>query len=134
MSLGHKKCFKTQRCLKQEILIRSRMQNYCVSNVWPLQVTSTQYTVNANFKLFVFCRNNEGLVSTDQVLRSLGLDPTPEDCVATQRVCQIVSTRAAHLCAATLTAVLRQIRDNKAAERLRTTIGVDGSVYKNHPL
>ncbi|XP_056601413.1 hexokinase-2 [Triplophysa dalaica] len=79
-------------------------------------------------------KNNEGLVSTDQVLRSLGLDPTPEDCVATQRVCQIVSTRAAHLCAATLTAVLRQIRDNKAAERLRTTIGVDGSVYKNHPL
>ncbi|KAI7813098.1 hexokinase 2, partial [Triplophysa rosa] len=79
-------------------------------------------------------KNNEGLVSTEQVLRSLGLDPTPEDCVATQRVCQIVSTRAAHLCAATLTAVLRQIRDNKAAERLRTTIGVEGSVYKNHPL
>ncbi|KAA0716803.1 Hexokinase-2 [Triplophysa tibetana] len=79
-------------------------------------------------------KNNEGLVSTDQVLRSLGLDPTPEDCVATQRVCQIVSTRAAHLCAATLSAVLRQIRDNKAAEKLRTTIGVDGSVYKNHPL
>uniref|UniRef100_A0A672R892 Hexokinase-2 n=1 Tax=Sinocyclocheilus grahami TaxID=75366 RepID=A0A672R892_SINGR len=52
------------------------------------------------------------------VLRGLGLDPSPEDCVATQRVCQIVSTRAAHLCAATLAAVLRQIRDNKAAERL----------------
>uniref|UniRef100_A0A671QC26 Hexokinase-2 n=1 Tax=Sinocyclocheilus anshuiensis TaxID=1608454 RepID=A0A671QC26_9TELE len=54
----------------------------------------------------------------EQVLRGLGLDPSPEDCVATQRVCQIVSTRAAHLCAATLAAVLRQIRDNKAAERL----------------
>lgn len=79
-------------------------------------------------------KNNEGLVSAEQVLRSLGLDPSPEDCMSTQRVCQIVSTRAAHLCAATLTAVLRQIRDNKAAERLRTTIGVDGSVYKNHPL
>ncbi|XP_016146762.1 hexokinase-2 [Sinocyclocheilus grahami] len=78
-------------------------------------------------------KNNEGLVSAEQVLRGLGLDPSPEDCVATQRVCQIVSTRAAHLCAATLAAVLRQIRDNKAAERLRTTVGVDGSVYKNHP-
>uniref|UniRef100_A0A4W6ENX8 Hexokinase-2 n=1 Tax=Lates calcarifer TaxID=8187 RepID=A0A4W6ENX8_LATCA len=75
----------------------------------------------------------EGLTSAEQVLRGLGLDPSVEDCIATQRVCQIVSTRAAHLCAATLAAVLRQVRDNKAAEKLRTTIGVDGSVYKNHP-
>ncbi|KAI4821223.1 hypothetical protein KUCAC02_029165, partial [Chaenocephalus aceratus] len=64
--------------------------------------------------------------------RGLGLDPLVEDCIATQRVCQVVSTRSAHLCAAALVAVLRQIRDNKAAEKLRTTIGVDGSVYKNH--
>ena len=84
--------------------------------------------------LFIFsCRNEEGLTSAEKVLRGLGLDPSVEDCIATQRVCQIVSTRAAHLCAATLVAVLRQIRDNKAAEKLRTTIGVDGSVYKNHP-
>uniref|UniRef100_A0A8C1TL54 Hexokinase-2 n=1 Tax=Cyprinus carpio TaxID=7962 RepID=A0A8C1TL54_CYPCA len=77
--------------------------------------------------------NKSGLVSAEQILRGLGLDPSPEDCVATQRVCQIVSTRAAHLCAASLAAVLRQIRDNKATDRLRTTVGVDGSVYKNHP-
>uniref|UniRef100_A0A9J8BZR8 Hexokinase-2 n=1 Tax=Cyprinus carpio carpio TaxID=630221 RepID=A0A9J8BZR8_CYPCA len=77
--------------------------------------------------------SSEGLVSAEQILRGLGLDPSPEDCVATQRVCQIVSTRAAHLCAASLAAVLRQIRDNKATDRLRTTVGVDGSVYKNHP-
>ncbi|KAF4074176.1 hypothetical protein AMELA_G00236580 [Ameiurus melas] len=78
-------------------------------------------------------KSKEGLVCVEQVLRDLGLDPSPEDCVAVQRVCHIVSTRAAHLCAATLAAVLRQIRDNKAVDRLRTTIGVDGSVYKNHP-
>uniref|UniRef100_A0A8C8IZ75 Hexokinase-2 n=1 Tax=Oncorhynchus tshawytscha TaxID=74940 RepID=A0A8C8IZ75_ONCTS len=79
---------------------------------------------------FVSAIENDKLV---KMLRGLGLDPSVEDCVATRRVCQVVSTRAAHLCAATLAAVLRQIRDNKAAERLRTTIGVDGSVYKNHP-
>ncbi|XP_023253503.1 hexokinase-2-like [Seriola lalandi dorsalis] len=78
-------------------------------------------------------KGEEGLTSAEKVLRGLGLEPSVEDCISTQRVCQIVSTRAAHLCAATLVAVLRQIRDNKAAERLRTTIGVDGSVYKNHP-
>uniref|UniRef100_A0A7N6C462 Hexokinase-2 n=1 Tax=Anabas testudineus TaxID=64144 RepID=A0A7N6C462_ANATE len=75
----------------------------------------------------------EALASAEKVLRGLGLDPSVEDCISTQRVCQIVSTRAAHLCAATLVAILRQIRDNKGAEKLRTTIGVDGSVYKNHP-
>uniref|UniRef100_A0A4W5Q6M5 Hexokinase-2 n=2 Tax=Hucho hucho TaxID=62062 RepID=A0A4W5Q6M5_9TELE len=58
-----------------------------------------------------------GLVSAEKMLRGLGLDPSVDDCVATQRVCQVVSTRAAHLCAAALAAVLRQIRDNKAAER-----------------
>ncbi|XP_070689152.1 hexokinase-2 [Pempheris klunzingeri] len=78
-------------------------------------------------------KDEEGLASAEKVLRQLGLDPSAEDCITTHRVCQIVSTRAAHLCAATLVAVLRQIRDNKAAEKLRTTIGVDGSVYKNHP-
>uniref|UniRef100_G3PIK3 Hexokinase-2 n=1 Tax=Gasterosteus aculeatus aculeatus TaxID=481459 RepID=G3PIK3_GASAC len=78
-------------------------------------------------------QDEEGLASAQQVLQGLGLDPSVEDCRTTRRVCQIVSTRAAHLCAATLVAVLRQIRDNKAAEKLRTTIGVDGSVYKNHP-
>ncbi|XP_038559115.1 hexokinase-2-like [Micropterus salmoides] len=78
-------------------------------------------------------KDEEGLMSAEKVLRGLGLDPAVEDCIATQRVCQIVSTRAAHLCAAALVAVLRQIRDNKAAEKLRATIGVDGSVYKNHP-
>uniref|UniRef100_A0A8C7TJJ5 Hexokinase-2 n=1 Tax=Oncorhynchus mykiss TaxID=8022 RepID=A0A8C7TJJ5_ONCMY len=77
--------------------------------------------------------NDKLVVFVCKMLRGLGLDPSVEDCVATRRVCQVVSTRAAHLCAATLAAVLRQIRDNKAAERLRTTIGVDGSVYKYHP-
>ncbi|XP_060893251.1 hexokinase-2 [Labrus mixtus] len=77
-------------------------------------------------------KDEEGLLSAEEVLRGLGLDPSVKDCIATQRVCQIVSTRAAHLCAASLVALLRQIRDNKAAEKLRATIGVDGSVYKNH--
>ena len=91
---------------------------------WQVDSISTKYCCN--------CSDEDGLASAEMVLRGLSLDPSIEDCIAVQRVCQIVSTRAAHLCAASLVAVLRQIRDNKAAERLRTTIGVDGSVYKNH--
>lgn len=94
-------------------------------------LTSTIFAIYYTVFGFI-CSRQEGLGSAENVLRGLGLNPTLEDCIATQRVCQIVSTRAAHLCAATLVAVLRQIRDNKAAEKLRTTIGVDGSVYKNH--
>lgn len=99
--------------------------------------TTAELLTTGSFKtnyIFTIDSDNdeEGLASSEKVLRGLGLDPSVEDCIATQRVCQIVSTRAAHLCAATLVAVLRQIRDNKAVEKLRTTIGVDGSVYKNH--
>uniref|UniRef100_A0A8C8A266 Hexokinase-2 n=1 Tax=Oryzias sinensis TaxID=183150 RepID=A0A8C8A266_9TELE len=57
---------------------------------------------------------SESLASAEKVLRGLGLEPSLEDCICTRRVCQIVSTRAARLCAATLVAILRQIRDNKA--------------------
>ncbi|KAF3826635.1 hypothetical protein GH733_009160 [Mirounga leonina] len=75
----------------------------------------------------------DGTWKAREVLVRLGIDPTQEDCVATHRICQIVSTRSASLCAATLAAVLRRIKENKGEERLRSTIGVDGSVYKKHP-
>uniref|UniRef100_A0A4W4FFI4 Hexokinase-2 n=1 Tax=Electrophorus electricus TaxID=8005 RepID=A0A4W4FFI4_ELEEL len=99
--------------------------------------TTPQLLATGHFKTsYVSAIENvkSGLCYAEQTLRDLGLEPSEEDCVAVQRVCQIVSTRAAHLCAASLAAVLRQIRDNKALDRLRTTVGVDGSVYKNHPV
>ncbi|ERE66227.1 hexokinase-2-like protein [Cricetulus griseus] len=75
----------------------------------------------------------DGIQKAYQILVRLGLNPLQEDCVATHRICQIVSTRSASLCAATLAAVLWRIKENKGEERLRSTIGVDGSVYKKHP-
>uniref|UniRef100_A0A8C4E0S7 Hexokinase-2 n=1 Tax=Dicentrarchus labrax TaxID=13489 RepID=A0A8C4E0S7_DICLA len=94
-------------------------------------LTTGSFNTNVNSNIETDTRQSIQTALSQQSMR-LSLDPSVEDCIATQRVCQIVSTRAAHLCAATLVAVLRQIRDNKAAEKLRTTIGVDGSVYKNH--
>uniref|UniRef100_A0A672IJG0 Hexokinase-2 n=1 Tax=Salarias fasciatus TaxID=181472 RepID=A0A672IJG0_SALFA len=92
------------------------------------KVTSALLTTGRFNTSYIYSIDND----KSKALRGLGLDPSAEDCAATRRVCQIVSARAAHLCAATLASLLRQIRDNKAAEKLRTTIGVDGSVYKNH--
>ncbi|XP_072122736.1 hexokinase-2-like isoform X1 [Mobula birostris] len=78
-------------------------------------------------------KDSDGLQKAKEILTKLGLEPTADDCAATQRVCSIVSTRSSNLCAATLAAVLRRIKENKEVERLRTTIGVDGTVYKKHP-
>ncbi|NXJ04237.1 HXK2 protein, partial [Odontophorus gujanensis] len=78
-------------------------------------------------------KEKEGLQKAHEILTKLGLEPSHEDCLATHRICQIVSTRSANLCGATLAAVLRRIKENKGVERLRSTVGVDGSVYKKHP-
>ncbi|NWY06947.1 HXK1 protein, partial [Nothoprocta ornata] len=75
----------------------------------------------------------EGLSNTKEILTELNLFPSEEDCLAVQHVCTIVSFRSANLCAAALAAILTRLRDNKKALRLRTTVGIDGTLYKAHP-
>ncbi|XP_026795363.3 hexokinase HKDC1 [Pangasianodon hypophthalmus] len=75
----------------------------------------------------------DGLKNTKDILTELGLSPTEDDCIAVQHVCTIVSFRSANLCAAALAAILTRIRENKKLKTLRTTVGVDGTVYRTHP-
>ncbi|XP_042764813.1 hexokinase HKDC1 [Panthera leo] len=75
----------------------------------------------------------EGLANTREILTDLGLEPSEADCIAVQHVCTIVSFRSANLCAAALAAILTRLRENKKLVRLRTTVGMDGTVYKIHP-
>ncbi|KAL9846604.1 LOW QUALITY PROTEIN: hexokinase HKDC1-like [Geothlypis trichas] len=75
----------------------------------------------------------EGLSNTREILTELQLFPSEEDCVAVQHVCTIVSFRSANLCAAALAAILTRLRDNKKLLRMRTTVGIDGGLYKTHP-
>ncbi|XP_060052799.1 hexokinase HKDC1 [Erinaceus europaeus] len=75
----------------------------------------------------------EGLANTREILTDLGLEPSEADCIAVQHVCTIVSFRSANLCAAALAAILTRLQENKKLERLRTTVGMDGTVYKIHP-
>ncbi|XP_029787667.1 putative hexokinase HKDC1 [Suricata suricatta] len=75
----------------------------------------------------------EGLANTREILTDLGLQPSEADCIAVQHVCTVVSFRSANLCAAALAAILMRLWENKKAERLRTTVGVDGTLYKIHP-
>ncbi|XP_073097038.1 hexokinase HKDC1 isoform X3 [Manis javanica] len=75
----------------------------------------------------------EGLANTREILMDLGLEPSEADCIAVQHVCTIVSFRSANLCAAALAAILTRLRENKKLLRLRTTVGMDGTLYKTHP-
>lgn len=78
-------------------------------------------------------RYKEGLANTREILTDLGLEPSEADCIAVQHVCTIVSFRSANLCAAALAAILTRLRENKKLVRLRTTVGMDGTLYKTHP-
>lgn len=83
--------------------------------------------------MVAFYRYKDGLKNTKEILTKLGLQPSTDDCVAVQHVCTIVSFRSANLCAATLAAILSRIRENRKLKTLRTTVGVDGTVYRTHP-
>lgn len=44
-----------------------------------------------------------------------------------------MSFRSANLIAAVLSGILLRLKENKGMIRVRTTVGIDGSLYKMHP-
>ncbi|KAK9881968.1 hypothetical protein WA026_018159 [Henosepilachna vigintioctopunctata] len=52
---------------------------------------------------------------------------TPDDCINVRYICESVSTRAAHMLAAGICGIIRQMGEKNLA------IGIDGSVYIHHP-
>uniref|UniRef100_A0A8C4NVK3 hexokinase n=1 Tax=Dicentrarchus labrax TaxID=13489 RepID=A0A8C4NVK3_DICLA len=78
-------------------------------------------------------KTKEGLKKCMEILTRLGVEPSDEDCLAVQHVCTIVSFRSANLIASTLGGILARLKENKGVARLRTTVGIDGSLYKMHP-
>lgn len=61
-------------------------------------------------------------------LNDLGIHhATNEDCRAIRMICEVISKRAALLCATALSAILIRMDEESV------TIGVDGSVYRYHP-
>ncbi|KAG8001478.1 Hexokinase-1, partial [Nibea albiflora] len=78
-------------------------------------------------------KSKEGLSKAREILNRLGVEPSTDDCIAVQHVCTIVSFRSANLIAAVLAGILLRLKENKGVTRLRTTVGIDGSLYKMHP-
>ncbi|XP_040538985.1 hexokinase-3 isoform X5 [Gallus gallus] len=73
------------------------------------------------------------LLQVQGILCNLELDASYEDSVLVREVCQVVSQRAAHLCAAGMAAVVEKMRESRGLEQLTVTVGVDGTLYKMHP-
>ncbi|XP_069507587.1 hexokinase-3 isoform X2 [Ambystoma mexicanum] len=74
-----------------------------------------------------------GLDDVRKILSQFELRASDKDCLSVRLVCSTVSTRSANLCAAGLAAIVTRIRMNRGLTELRTTVGVDGTVYKKHP-
>ncbi|XP_066572535.1 hexokinase-2 [Amia ocellicauda] len=77
--------------------------------------------------------DTNGLTRAKEILTELGLPVSEEDCGIVRHVCSAVSTRSAQLCGAALATIANRIRTNRGLDHLRTTVGVDGTVYKKHP-
>ena len=80
---------------------------------------------NHNFGPYLTIRN---------ILSTFGVTADDTDCEMVRQICHLVSTRAAHLCAAGVAAVALKIRSNHPErERMTITVAVDGTIYKKHP-
>ncbi|XP_063341435.1 hexokinase-2-like [Pelmatolapia mariae] len=76
---------------------------------------------------------DSSLENAKKILTELGLDWDPVDASVVRLVCDTISSRSAHLCAAALATLVNRIRNNRKLDHLKTTVGVDGTVYRKHP-
>ncbi|KAL3970590.1 multipile epidermal growth factor-like domains protein 8 [Sarotherodon galilaeus] len=76
---------------------------------------------------------DSGLENAKKILTELGLDWDPVDACVVRLVCDTISSRSARLCAAALATLVNRIRNNRKLDHLKTTVGVDGTVYRKHP-
>lgn len=78
-------------------------------------------------------RQDSGLENAQKILTNLGLKWDVVDSRVVCLICDTVSSRSARLCAAALATIANRIRVNRGQDHLKTTVGVDGTVYRKHP-
>lgn len=115
--------------LVRKVLLRLSYQEKLIFGGKTTEKLRTPYAFQTQFISEVESEGKNGLSKTRDVLVSeLGLEnPTDVDCACVQLVCARASTRAAFLVSAAIATVLNKIK------RPKTTVGVDGSVYRYHP-
>ncbi|KAL3083214.1 hypothetical protein niasHS_008408 [Heterodera schachtii] len=77
---------------------------------------------------FMHSTDGNPFAKIGEMLRAIGIsNSSAADCANVAYVSSLIGTRAAHLCACGLAAILNRM------QRPRVTIGVDGSVFRFHP-
>ncbi|KAM4726194.1 hexokinase-4-like [Anableps anableps] len=76
---------------------------------------------------------DSGLENAKKILTELDLKWDLVDACVVRLVCDTISSRSARLCAAALATIANRIRVNRGLDNLKTTVGVDGTVYKKLP-
>uniref|UniRef100_UPI0037E90517 hexokinase-2-like n=1 Tax=Semicossyphus pulcher TaxID=241346 RepID=UPI0037E90517 len=76
---------------------------------------------------------DSGLDNAQKILTKLGLQWDQVDARLVRLVCDAISSRSARLCAAALATLANHMRVTRKLGRLKTTVGVDGTVYRKHP-
>ncbi|XP_040007274.1 hexokinase-4-like isoform X2 [Xiphias gladius] len=76
---------------------------------------------------------DNGLENCQNILTELGLKWDLVDVSVAHLVCNTVSSRSAHLCGAALASIVNRVRVSRGLDHLKTTVGVDGTVYRKHP-
>ncbi|XP_058478065.1 hexokinase-2-like isoform X2 [Solea solea] len=74
-----------------------------------------------------------GLENAQNILTQLELKWDPVDVRVVRLVCDTVSSRSARLCGAALATIANRMRTSRGLDHLKTTVGVDGTVYRKHP-
>lgn len=75
-------------------------------------------------------KSNNG-TDVAKILTDLNLKPSLEDIELVRVICHSVAKRAARLAVAGLAAVTKRVQRD---DRPEVTIGIDGTLYKKHPL
>ncbi|KAL3093423.1 hypothetical protein niasHT_027430 [Heterodera trifolii] len=77
---------------------------------------------------FMHSTDGNPFAKVGEMLRAIGIsNSSAADCANVAYLSSLIGTRAAHLCACGLAAILNRM------QRPRVTIGVDGSVFRFHP-
>uniref|UniRef100_A0A3Q3WZT9 Phosphotransferase n=1 Tax=Mola mola TaxID=94237 RepID=A0A3Q3WZT9_MOLML len=95
--------------------------------------TSETLLTPGKFETKFISEIEDGLENAQNILTELGLKWDDVDSRVVRLCCDTVSSRSARLCAAALATVVNRIRTNRNVDRLKTTVGVDGTVYRKHP-
>ncbi|MBZ3880769.1 Hexokinase-3, partial [Sciurus carolinensis] len=74
-----------------------------------------------------------GAAHVHTILQDLGLSLEASDAELVQRVCAVVCTRAAQLCAAALAAVLTRLQHSREQQTLQVAVATGGQVFERHP-